>query len=147
MHHARDAGQRHPFHSIYCGRKIMTFPLKRGAFALGALASLAAAQPAQATIFTVAWEGTLDSGLYQADISSSTIDLTGRAFQVVYTIDDSLGFDVSSPPYRAYVYGGSLNGMASPVSAVFTIDGVGSYSIRGDYDAFAIRDNYDPGVG
>lgn len=116
------------------------------ALLLGGVA-LASVTHADAALFTVAWEGTLDYGWYYASASDPGTDLTGRAFKVVYTIDDSKGIDGSSPPLMAYLYGGSDYGAASPVSAVFTIDGLGAYSVLGDYRSSAYRVNADPDLG
>lgn len=102
------------------------------------------ATPADATLFTVTWQGTLDAGTYCPDEFTCS-DITGKAFDVVYTIDDSKGFDASSLPVNQYIYGGSsYGGYPPPVSAVVTIDGF-TFSIGGDYQSSAYQANFEPG--
>lgn len=109
-------------------------------------AAMATVSQADAALFTVTWEGTLDYGWYYASASDPGTDLTGRGFKVVYTIDDSKGINGSGLNI-AQVYGGSIYGVSSPVSSVFTIDGLGPYSVMGDYQSNAFRTDYDPGIG
>lgn len=112
--------------------------------AIAALACLAYSLPASATIFTVTWEGILESGTYTVN-SDPGVDMTGLGFKVVYTIDDSLGTDNSTPPTVASLFGGSVFGVpTSPVSALLTIEGLGSFALAGGENSQASRVNYDP---
>jgi hypothetical protein len=112
--------------------------------AIAALMSLACAVPASATIFTITWQGTLDSGTYTVD-SNPTLDIAGLAFTVVYTVDDSLGTDNSTPPEVASLFGGPGFGVAtSPVSAQVTLEGIGTFALAGNDLSSASRVNYAP---
>lgn len=109
-----------------------------------AAAGLACAAPAPAAIFTITWEGTLTSGTYTID-NNPTVDIAGLAFSVVYTVDDSLGTDNSNPPDVASIFGGPGFGVpTSPVSAVVTIAGIGSFALTGNDLSSASRVNYAP---
>jgi hypothetical protein len=114
--------------------------------AFAALAGLACALPASAATFTTTWEGTLSSGTYSVN-SDPTVDITGLGFKVVYTIDDSLGSDGGAAPEFAYLFGGFGFGVpTSPVSAVVTIEGLGSFALSGNEYSTGSRVNYAPGA-
>jgi len=115
----------------------------RTAVAASAGLTLFLAAPTQATIFSIAWIGTLDSGNTTQD-AGPTIDLAGRPFEIVFSIDDSKGTDTSTPPSFASVSGGTIFGTSGPVSAVVSIDGLAPFSISGETSSFATRTDEEP---
>lgn len=108
--------------------------LQRGAAA--ALLGLALIAPAQASIYTITYSGSLLNGQDQAGFffqNDLTLhDLTGLNYTAVYTIDTSLGSSFQTPT-EIDLFGGTNLGFSNPVlSSALTINGT-IFAFTGDF--------------
>jgi hypothetical protein len=101
-----------------------------------ALATVVAAQPADAATITVTWQGTIADGGDAYNTLGAGPVLAGVAAQVVWTFDDAT-------PLSTYTPGPELSrlegyGARSPGSAVMTVNGV-SLNFLGDADSLLTK--------
>lgn len=103
------------------------------------LAPLAQAMPAA---YTVTFTGTVTDGMDSGGLFGFGRDtntfFTGQAFKIVYTVDPSQGHILDTDPEIRSIFGGTISGYSSPMSAVMTINGA-SFAFSGVDDAGNVR--------
>jgi hypothetical protein len=113
----------------------MKFPVM--AFA-GAALALALPQQANAATVVITYQGIIESGFDITGVfGQAGQDLTGLSYSTVYTLTEpTAGAIVNNDGVSGSTYGGTNYGVASPVSATITINGV-TQAVGGNYIGIA----------
>lgn len=101
---------------------------------------------ASAAAFINVVEGAFDEATYCPQYNECN-DVSGAFFRIVYTGDDTFGWDEGYEPHWNIRYGETRYGVKPPVSAVITIEGVGTFSISGSSSAHIEQFDFDVGDG
>jgi hypothetical protein len=102
------------------------------------LSAIALGSTAHATTVVETYSGNVTSGIYAGDAYTLTfiIDTAqGSSFTNSVPLGASTG--ITGLPQGTGIVGGNAVGSASPVSAAFSITGVGTYAISGNYAGIA----------
>jgi len=102
-----------------------------------AFSSLATA-PACAEIVTFTFDGTLSQGSHWDPVSGST-GYNGAAYSVTYTLDTAVGGTSGNDVFQQYVGGSVFGYNVAPLTAVFTVAGLGTFTSSGNSRSLVYR--------